>query len=32
MFRLNLMHSSLEIVFGDITVELLVLHKLEFQR
>ena len=30
MFRLNLVHSSLESVFGDITMELLVLHKLEF--
>ena len=29
--RLNLVHSSLEIVFEDITVELLVLHKLVFQ-
>ena len=31
VFWLNLVHSSLESVFGDTTVELLVLHKLEFQ-
>jgi len=30
VFRQNLIHPSLESVFGDITVELLVLGKLEF--